>query len=319
MENSFDLQFDLPELPEVKFDSETEEETAETVTEDVAEEESEEIVDGDPDAIAAFETFKKLGVVEDEDFDGTFDSIQTALENREAKRSQEVAQSFVEQAPEVLRNLLKYAFAEYDATNSVDIKKMQEMFDAFKEDMGQEVISDEEDARTYLEKLYSERGMKKAAVNAQLDALEDDGELLTEAKKEVEKNSAKKQEQLLEKQRSEREKVQREQEQFMGSIEKQIVDTGWKPERVKIVKHTLAKSSEIMAQVSQSPAAIVQFADFLSTYKDGKFNIEAYVKQAASKDIAKIKDNIVASSFRQQTSSKREAARNSIEDLVPVI
>ena len=75
-----------------------------------------------------------------------------------------------------------------------------------------------------------------------------------------------------------------------------------------------------MEQVSHSPKAVMQFADFLSYYKNGQFDVEAYAKQAASKQVQQFKDNIVKSSFRNKTTDKRPGTVGGtlLKDFIPV-
>lgn len=277
--------------------------------------------DFEPDAQAAFETFKRLGVIDDDKFDGSFESIQTALEEREQNRTAEVAQAFIEQAPEKYRKLLQLVYNEIDDNDGdVSADKLQEFVDAFKEDSSVGRIRDEDDARNFLEKIYLDKGMRPAAVKAQLDDLEMDDELINEAKKEMKVHEEKRQNELLKEQEERYREIEQKREVFMQHLEKEFQSSGWQPQRVNIVKNTLAQTKDIMAKVSSSPKAVMQFADFLSHYKNGEFDIESYSKQAASKQVQQFKDNIVKSSFRNKTTDKRPGTVGGtlLKDFIPV-
>jgi len=278
-------------------------------------------VEFEPDAQAAFETFKRLGVIDDDSFDGSFESIQTALEEREKNRTAEVATAFIDQAPEKYRMLLQLVYNELDDNEGeIAADRLQKFVDAFKEDSKSDTIRDEEDARDYLEKIYLEKGMRKAAVKAQLDELELDDELMAEAKRELEERKQLRQRELLEEQEKQYNEVEQKRAIFMQHLEKEFHESGWAPTRVMAVKQTLAQTKDIMAKVSSSPKAVAQFADFLSYYKNGAFDIEAYSKQAASKQVQQFKDNIVKSSFRNKTTDKRPGSvgETLLKDFIPV-
>lgn len=307
--------------------NEEQEETVEQQTTSVNDEpvvqqtQEEDNSDYEPDAQAAFETFKRLGVIDEDKFDGSFESIQTALEEREQNRTAEVAQAFIEQAPEKYRKLLQLVYNEIDDNDGdVSADKLQEFVDAFKEDSSVGRIKDEDDARNFLEKIYLDKGMRPAAVKAQLDDLEMDDELIDEAKKEMKVHEEKRQNELLKQQEERYNEIEQKREVFMQHLDKEFQNSGWQPQRVNIVKNTLAQTKDIMAKVSSSPKAVMQFADFLSHYKNGEFDIESYSKQAASKQVQQFKDNIVKSSFRNKTTDKRPGTVGGtlLKDFIPV-
>ena len=311
------LDNSLIEQDEKPDQEQQQEETAESTANLPAQQET----DDEPDAQAAFETFKRLGVIDEEKFDGTFESIQTALEEREQNRTAEVANAFIEQAPEMYRKLLQLVYNELeDNDGDVNVDKLQEFVDAFKEDTSTGRIKDEDDAREFLEKVYSEKGMRRAAIKAQLDDLEMDDELINEAKKEMKVHEEKRQNELLEQQEKRYREIEQKREVFMQHLEKEFEGSGWQSQRVNIVKHTLSQTKDIMAKVSSSPKAVMQFADFLSHYKNGEFDIESYSKQAASKQVQQFKDNIVKSSFRNKTTDKRPGTVGGtlLKDFIPV-
>lgn len=329
MDINFSLEDFVPEdsaldnsLIEPKEENEEQEpgqeETVDETTEPSSQQESPEY---EPDAQAAFETFKRLGVIDEEKFDGSFESIQAALEEREQNRTAEVANAFIEQAPEKYRKLLQLVYNELeDNDGDVDVDRLQEFVDAFKEDSSNLRIKDEDDAREFLEKVYSEKGMRRAAIKAQLDDLEMDDELINEAKKEMKVHEERRQNELLEQQEKRYREVEQKREVFMQHLEKEFEGSGWQPQRVNIVKHTLSQTKDIMAKVSNSPKAVMQFADFLSHYKNGEFDIESYSKQAASKQVQQFKENIVKSSFRNKTTDKRPGTVGGtlLKDFIPV-
>jgi hypothetical protein len=307
--------------------NEEQEETVEQQTTSVNDEpvvqqtQEEDNSDYEPDAQAAFETFKRLGVIDEDKFDGSFESIQTALEEREQNRTAEVAQAFIEQAPEKYRKLLQLVYNEIDDNDGdVSADKLQEFVDAFKEDGSVGRIRDEDDARNFLEKIYLDKGMRPAAVKAQLDDLEMDDELIDEAKKEMKVHEEKRQNELLKQQEERYNEIEQKREVFMQHLDKEFQNSGWQPQRVNIVKNTLAQTKDIMAKVSSSPKAVMQFADFLSHYKNGEFDVESYSKQAASKQVQQFKDNIVKSSFRNKTTDKRPGTVGGtlLKDFIPV-
>jgi len=290
------LDNSLIEQNEEPQQEQQEESTNETVDLPAQQEETPEY---EPDAQAAFETFKRLGVIDEDKFDGSFESIQAALEEREQNRTAEVANAFIEQAPEKYRKLLQLVYNELeDNDGDVDVDKLQEFVDAFREDASVNRIKNEDDARDFLEKIYLDKGMRPAAVKAQLDDLEMEDELMNEAKKELKVHEEKRQNELLEQQEKRYREVEQKREVFMQHLEKEFEGSGWQPQRINAVKYTLSQTKDIMAQVSHSPKAVMQFADFLSYYKNGQFDVEAYSKQAASKQVQQFKDNIVKSSFR---------------------
>ncbi len=166
--------------------------------------------------------------------------------------------------------------------------------------------------------------MRKSAIKAQLDDIEDEDKLLEEAKKEYETMNAGKEKQLekiRQEQQAKREADMQAQKEFINSVKQELTEATWKPERKQVVAKTISNIPNIFSKVEKSPKAIVQLADFVSYFdeKTGMFNMDAYKKQALSPNIRKEAKSVVQSAINRITKSTgKMKPSEELDNLVPI-
>ena len=285
------------------------------------EEEEIEYENGEQEAIAMFQVMKEKGIVSDDaQFNGTWEDIDDLISNYLPERA---ANAFIEQAPAKYRTLLA---AVYNDGVEPTIDELKSILLAAESDFTENTfnIKTDDDARDYLEKIYVEKGMRKSAIKAQLDDIEDEDKLLEEAKKEYAAKEAAREKQLekvRESQIAARQAEEAKHAKFIESVKQELIQAEWKPERKQTVVKVMNNLSNIFDKVRNSPKGIVQLADFASYYneKTGTFDMDAYKKQALSPNLRKEGKSMIQSAINKVTkNSGKVNGANDLEDLVPI-
>jgi len=277
--------------------------------------------DGESEAIAMFQVMKEKGIVSDDaDFNGTWEGIDDLINTY---LPQKAAEAIIEQAPVKYRTLLA---AVYNEGVEPTMEELKSILLAAEADFTETTftIKTDDDAREYLEKVYEEKGMRKSAIKAQLDDIEDEDKLLEEAKKEYATKEAAREKQLekvRESQIAKRKEDDAKQAQFIESVKQELVQATWKPERKQTVVKVMNNLPSIFDKVKNSPKGIVQLADFASYYneKTGTFDMDAYKKQALSPNLRKEGKSMVQSAINNiSRNTGRVKDAGDLGNLVPI-
>lgn len=250
----------------------------------------------DPLAIQTFNQLKENGVIiEDPNnpFDGTWEKLSESLESL----PQRVLGALVEQAPELSKQLIKFAFSSENITVD-DFKQFAKVYLEEIENTTSDIETMDE-ARDYLESIYKERGMRPSAIRAALDALEEDDALIEEAKIESDKNKELKHKQtdaiIAQKQQEEIQKTE-SQRQFVSQISTELENTGWNKQRIERVKSIMSNNTlgELLNKTIASPKAIIKLADFLDYFdpKTGDIDYSKFMTKAETKQAKSFKDKV---------------------------
>lgn len=312
----------LPDFEPIDVLEEIQEvETTEEITDEVKEIEYSE--NADSTAIAFFKELQERGyVVENEDtkFDGTWETLDTYLETF----PQQVLNQVVQSLPEVSKDIMRYIATAGENITKDDLKNF---FNTYFEQETSVSIDSMDDAREYLKTYYSqELKLKDKVINTMLDQLEEDEELIDEAKSILEKtNSVKKTESLIQAKEEENLQAQRQMQEKMQNIKNELLATQWKPERIQKVQTILSGSnlSNTIQDIVNSPKALVQLADLLTYYdvKSKTINLEHFKNQAATQAAKSIKDRIeqeMSGSASLKTSTNKNNQVNNFDNLIPV-
>lgn len=260
----------------------------------------------DDEAVGAFNVIKKIGLFDDED-EKLFSKAKSwdKLDELVSTLPHKVVSSVIETAPQQFQQLLKLVYNEGENLSNDKLKDIFEAYQADNENKITEFNSDT--ARDYLEKVYSESGMRPKAIASQLDDLEDNDELVKEAKKQYEKNMSSKLAEVENKIQNEKLEQTKQAEERQKALESTIESFGWKDTRKKAVKSTLANFNNLATQVMKNPASLVELADFLSYYdsKTGKFDLSNYAKMFSNDAIKQTKESITRDSFGNKIKSTK--------------
>lgn len=322
-----ELVFDLDEAVQEKEPGQekTEEIVIEEESKDNSKDESSTYSDNaDPLAIQTYQHLKEKNIIfEDEStkFDGTWETLEEQLESIPER----VLNTMIQQAPELGKQLIKFAFS----SENITLEDFKEFTKAYIEENSQPSteIDNMDEAREYLENVYKSRGMRPSAVRAALDALEEDELLIEEAKLELEKDAktkTKATDEIIAKKQNEDAQRYQDQQKFVQSISTELNETGWQKERVERVKKVMSGGniSTILTEISKSPKAFIKLADFLDYYnKDTKdIDYSKFMTKAETKEALSFKDKVdkVVNTPNSNTKSTLTNPNSDWDDLEPV-
>jgi hypothetical protein len=273
----------------------------------------------DSNAFALFNTLKEKNIIPYED--GEEIKSWSKLEERLAEIPQLITKSIIDESPEHTKKLFQYAFTKGNDLTKEDLKTF---INTYLDDVSDKEIETNDEAREVLKKMYASQGMKEKSINAVLDTLEDDDELIEEAKKFKVGNKADKLIQDAEQEVSTRKQAD---ETFIKNIQKDLSETGWQKDRVEKVTKELSSNviNTKLSELAKDSKGLIQLANFLSYYdlKSKNFNFEAFVNQTFSKDAEKLKTSILKDNFNSASTRTQSSTSNprkfKLEDLVPIL
>lgn len=288
--NPFDIALPTDELETSEVES-TEEESEQSV-----EEISTESVEADGLAQATYEALVEKGLFDaDDKFDGSFDYIDEKLEGLPDK----LLNQAISNLPEHSQSVLKYISTAGDNLTPDELK------DFMREYLNEQNLPDvstQDSARSYLEEQLKAQGLRPAAIQAQLDDLEDSNELISEAQKSLDAKE-KKTQALIESKAQENQKITEDQKQFYQSVQTALVETKWSKSQQEKVLQTAPNANNIVNKIVSQPKAYIQFIDFLSKFDGKEFDMEAYKKQGEARATSSLREKIEKSGFSSASST----------------
>lgn len=279
----------------------------------------------DPLAVQTFNQLKEHGIVDEDPknpFDGTWEKVDEAL----ATLPNRVLATLVEQAPEIGKQLVKFAFSSEKLT----IEDFKEFAKAYLDEIQNETsdIETMDEAREYLENAYKERGMRPSAIRAALDSLEEEDALIEEAKIESDKNKETKHKQtdqiIAQKQKEDSNRADSQRE-FVSKISIELENTGWNKQRIDRVKTIMSNNNlgTLLNKTIASPKAIVKLADFLDYYdeKTGDIDYSKFMTKAETKQAKSFKEKVeqAINTPNSNTKSTLTNPNQDWEDLEPIL
>lgn len=297
--------FDLPTL-ELDEIIETEEITDIT-------EEQEPIVtqEADPKAKAYFEELKSRGYVdESKEFNGTWEELDQYFDTL----PQQVLDSVVQSLPEVSKDVMRFIAT---AGENITKEEMKNFFDTYFQEQESKslTIDTSDDAREFLENHYKELGLRPKAISTTLDTLEEDDELLDEAKKIFEeKNKQSNVTKLIEEKNKQNTEQQEQAKQRVQKIQEELKTIGWKPDVVKEVTTVLSGNNlnANLTKIITNPKGLIQLANLTRLYNDktGEFDLSAFIKQIETKPTTSLKDRLENEAFSSSSVSTKHRDAN---------
>lgn len=238
-----------------------------------------------------FDELKARGIVEGE-FDGSWEKLDNII----ADMPNKAYTKFINSLPEDTRAVFEFARAAGDNITKEELRNF--FMDYFEESETKELTFDE--ARQTLKEIYEKRGMKPRAIEAQLDDMEEEGDLLKEAQKELEAKKGKTTDAIARK-KQEAETREANMKLFVQNVETEIESLDWKPDRKKKVIDILAKDTlrTNLQEIVSSPKGLIHLADILSYYnkKTNTFDLSKFSDQAESTAVERLKEKLSQASF----------------------
>ena len=321
-QEGFDLlpDFDLIEIDETAVNTAEEkiEESRPNPTTNEKGEETQDIV-ADPKAIAYYDELKKRGYVSEEnEFKGTWEELDEYFDTL----PQQVLNSVVETMPDISKDVMKFIAT---AGNNITKDEMKNFFKTYFEDQESKelLIETNDDARMFLAEHYKTLGMKDKAITAALDQLEDDQELLDEAKEIAQKKTSEsKTQKLIQEKESQNKELLESSRERARLIQEELQQTGWKKEKLERVSTILSKEfNSRLSDIVNSPKALIQLADFLDMFnsKEKQFDLTSYKNQNLSTAAKSLKDKLEKEVFSSATIATKHNTQQTqqFDDLVP--
>lgn len=301
----------------------TEEKEADDTTTDTADtEEHSYDPNADPVAIATFDQLVEEGIFDETDrkaFDGTWDSMKNGL----ASLPQKVLNGLFAQAPDITKDVVRFAFSSPDITKDDLIKFTKTYLEEI--DNPEVTLETMDDARSYLQTLYEQRGLKPRAAEAIIQSLEEDSTLLEEAQEEYEKekelkSQRPKTEKLIADKENEYNQKIEAQTRFASSLSEELNSTGWKQSKIDGVKQRLNNINPILTEAFKSPKALIKLVDFLGYYKNGDIDFTKFIESLETNSARDLKNKMQAALSSPTLTTKSNLKNPQEQDqLKPVI
>lgn len=252
----------------------------------------------DPLAQSVYEHFLEKGYFEedpDKPFDGSFEYIDNQL----SELPQKLLTSAIQELPQESQHLLKFVAA---AGANLTRDELRNYFDAHLKETEEVKLETQDEARSFLEAELKAKGLRASAIQAQLDELEEEGQLMAEAEK-IKKEKPKLTDKLLsDKQKALADKAERERI-FVSNIQKELLETKWAQARQDKITKTIPKANDILSKIVADPKAYIQFIDILTRFDGKQFDFEDLKKQGESKAASDLKEKIQRNGFSSAASS----------------
>lgn len=333
---AIDLDNLIPDMDDDFFKTEDPiEETAveesietETDTDDTSDNDPQETVETDVDedaeidetATLVYKKFIEEGLVPESDKEGfSWKDVNNFTETYKKELPKMVVQDILNSTPELGQTLIDYVLTKGEELSKEDL---QDFYNTYLNDLSKMAETkefDNESSREYLSEIYKKQGFRDNQIEALLDALEDDDELVKEATETFEKNkkeleSAKKLESTKATRQSTIESQRQETEKLLNDLNKELTALNWKPTKTNQIKQDLitGKTSSILKEAGKSPKALIQLADLASYFdsKTGEFDLTAYINQAKTKEAINLKNTILKDKFSSAVANSKNKLTN---------
>lgn len=277
--------------------------------------------DADPTAVATYEQLVERGIlIASDDFDGTWNKLDEKI----ADLPQMVLNTLVAKAPDVAKDVIRFAFSSPNITK-------EEMVNFIKTDLSEQEdlpsIETMDDARSFLENLYKERGLKPRAIEVMIAAFEEDQTLMDEAKEEYEKNenvrkAKPKTEALISAKENEVLAANEEKAKFASKISEELNTIDWKDTKKDIIKNRIAKNevNGILTEIFRNPKSLIKMVDFIGYYKNGDIDYDKFIdsiETPKAKDFKSKFENAINSPTLSTKSNFKNSTTES-DNLVPI-
>ncbi len=326
--DDFQIIVDMTDETEVK-EKETEEvettvETVEDTPEIVVEASTDEVEETDDTAKAVYTTLVAKGIVpENKDFKGSWEELEESL----TSLPERVADDIIQSAPDITKKVLEFSFAAGDAITKESLKNFINTYLEDVDNAEKEIdVTTVEGARAFMKEQLS-KSLKPVAVEAALDAMEDDDSLIDEAKSKLDAvKKTNNHQKLIDDRIAENQNAAEQLKQKTLAIQKELVPENYSKEAINVIADYLqnGKVNNVLKQAFDKPKALVQLTHFVSKFDStkGEFNFDDFIKEAATPAVQTTKKNILKDSFSSlpKTTIKKDVSQNrKYESVEPII
>ena len=248
----------------------------------------------DPMAYGIYKTMVENGHwLESEEFKGSMEEVSDMFE----QMPDMMFNSMVDAMPPVMKNLMTYGYQKGEALKESDLA---EFFTKYNTVSSETVDLDStEGQRDYLKKVLISDGEDADTAEDLLDLWEDKGKLASKATAKHSAEKAAKEEAAQEeitRLASQKAQAKESRKAFVQNVQKNIVDTGWKPKAQRAVLDEIfeGRLNHKSKVISNHPKALVQLANYLRYFDEEKGEIDesAYKTQAFSASAKNVKSTI---------------------------
>jgi hypothetical protein len=306
LENTEDNDGEFVIKEEEEIEGEEKEEEEEGIEDDTPEEEEEEEEEGSNDVTEVEAVYKiftsKSYIPESKSPPKSWEELDEMIDNIPAV----IADSLVASLPEDSQLLIDYVLNNEKLTR----ESLLDFVGRYAETLDSDDFT-EDDAKTYLSKVYKDKGLSDKVIQTTLETLEDDGELLTEAQSlKAQDKQAALQSLEAEKEQEKANKIKRadDAKKYWIGVGETLKAKNWQPKKQGEVLDFLKNQgpTKTLNEIYKSPKALVELANILTTFdpKTQSFNLSFKEKQTDSKVVKEIQNNIIRDTFSTAIKSK---------------
>lgn len=256
----------------------------------------------------AYELLSQFGILEE---DEEFDNTEEALTNKLNELPSKILQATIQQLPTSAQKLLQFVA---EAKEDLTVDEIDTFVKSLKSESTTLTFDTQDEAREFLEKQLTSQGLSKRAIQAELDELEENEELIDRAKK-VYNALPKKTDQMIEsKQQNNAAKV-KQQREFYSAVQQELEAMNWKKAKQQQILNTAPKVNETLNQVGASPKAYVQLLDFLTKFNGKEFDLSDYIKKGETKAASAVK-SILEKNQVSSSTSKTSGTASTIDSIL---
>jgi hypothetical protein len=265
---------------------------------------------------ATFTVLQSKGFLDSENSPKSWDELNELFDTLPIT----IVENIISNLPEESQDLIDYVINNptLDKKSLLDfVKRYSEIVD--------DSEFDDESAKVYLTRVFQNKGLKGKTLEAALERLEDDGELVPTAKEEKDAEKALIAKKLQEEKEADKEAEKKRKDNikaYWTNVAEELKSTNWKPQKQKEILDFMKSQgvNSTLKEIYNSPKALVQLADILKSYdvNNGTFNTEKLVNKETSKKLNNIKDNILVDAFTSAAKSKSKI-KTIMENLEPII
>ena len=248
--------------------------------------EEEESVEIDPNVQAIYDIYREEGILDEiKDFDGTYDGLKDALLERSFKADEEIFEGIVGAVAPDNQPVVELLLSKPD----LSIDELSEFVENLKKP------SEEIDGEQFLVNLYINKfGFDKEEAEDRIDNLKDknkyEGEL-ERRKKEIADSKKEQTQAQLQAVQEERKAARKATKEYVDTLSSTIMSSYSKPRARELIGNFRSGSfKQSIEAIVKDPKIVPHLLEFVSYYKDGKFDLDTYKKEAFTPSVREVQN-----------------------------
>lgn len=297
-QNNFEV-ISASELAELEGETSEEEE----------EEEEEETTKNKPEpeegAEGVYKTLIDKGYIqEDEEFDGTYSKIDSYFDGIKTS----TRESLLNEVPSTGKEIVEFILNGGDTLKDEDVLNFVQKYNAANETV--EVT--EANAEEIVKENFKTLGFDDEMIEVNIELMRDKKLLESKAKEIVESQKPDLTKEI-EEVRVQREQKEAREREFFSNLNTEIESSKFSSKRKTEVQNAIRKDlvTDVILKAIENPKTYLQLVNLALSFQEDKgFVVEEFVKQAATKEVKKLKENIVKDNFSNFKTSKTNAKQD---------